>query len=429
MLAFLSRRASAAHLALVAVAPLVLCEYPSVGSLLTVSGWLVFLAAIWAFMSPAAQEEESVHNALRRFLRGMLTDPFFWSGAVFAVYSATVALNTGVALAFDADALVWRLSSAAAPALPGGVGSAGVGFLSASLASLVLYSAVVHSLDSRMATAFSVIALLMVIAIAVFGLVCGRAPGRELSPAAYGIWSLVALSTMLSAARSHDRFPEMVSMLAFAVCLLTMASGGHPEELTVFAGASAAIAAVSAFGCFRSLRLSGTLRSMSLLLLSVVTGAAAFYGLSGDWDSLLPVWRSASDPTLDRLAVDAFMDHPWIGVGAGAFPLAAKLLATPADWPALGAVPDFGGSALRTFVVERGMIGSALLLISAGALGYSWFRRARLRGRAFFNAAAPLLPIAILAIAVLSVFGDSVLRADALVAFAALAALSVNGGK
>ena len=417
-------------MALVAVAPLVLCAYFADRLVSPAMAWLVFLAAIWAFMAPCRREEEEHHPARRRVLRGTLADPFFWSLVVFALYSAVVAVNSGVAMVFDTDTLVWRLSAAAAPVLPGSAASAGLAFFAAALAAAALYPAIVHSLDSRRASDFALLASALVLLRVIFNLACGSAAGVAVSPTAYGWWSLIALAAMLAAVRVRDRFSELVAMAAFAGCLLATALGGRPLVTSAFAAAALLLVTVAVIGSWRELRWRGAVRSLLLFLVALLAFAVCYHWLSGDWTALVPkALRSASDAVLDRLAFDAAVDHPWIGVGAGAFPFAAKLGATPSDWTVLGAVPDFGSGALRVFLVERGMIGSVMLLIAAGALVYAWFRRAYERGRAYFTAAVALLPIALVTFAFLSVFDGSGLRTEALVAFAALAAFSVNGGK
>lgn len=427
MLAFLSNKASAAHLALVAVAPLVLCKYFGETAVWPVLLWLSALVAIWAFMAPARKEEENSMVARNRFLCGLVSDPFTWVALVLLAYAAVAALNSGVALAYDAEALTWRLSGPAMPELPGGVKGSGALYFSSALAVLAAYPAVVHSLDSRQAVSFGLFATLIVLIDAVFAYVSGTGIPAG-SAAAYGLWAMVAAGVMFSAEKSCSRFKEMLASLALTGCIAAMLFAGNPVVICVSLAAILAVALVFiGFSCV-DLRAIGITRALLMLLVSCAAAAVLFHWRSGDWESLVPVFGIPEGDPLTRLAVEAWETRPWVGIGAGAFPLAAKIGATPSDWTVLGAVPDFYANGWRAFLVERGMIGVVAFAVALGALAFSWFRGVRRRGFLNFTVAAALFPFAVAVVAVSLVYGSSALQADALVAFAALAALSVNGG-
>lgn len=389
--------------------------------------WISLIVAMWAFMSPCQMEDEHSPDARRRFLMGVIVDPYFWAAVVFVVYSAVVALNSGVANVYDADVSVWRLASPSVPLLPGSVAGSGSGVFAAAVIVLVVYPSVVYSLDSERAVRFASSASLLAAAFAGYSALSGSGFSCG-SAVAYGLWAMVAAAVMFTSGRHGSRFGEMLAMLVLAGCLAAAMFSPRPAIASVFAAALLLFAVAYAVIGFKTVRLGGVLRIFVMLFVAFAIAAAVFQGLSGDWSALLPAWSTASDGILNRITFDSWSANPWRGVGSGAFPLAVKFGAVASDWHVLGPFPDFYGNGLRVLIVERGMIGAVALLAAVGTLAYTWFLRARMRGRALFTASVPLFPIALAAVAVSSVFDASVLQADALVAFGSLAALSVNGG-
>ena len=427
MLGFLSNRATAAHLALAAVAPLVLCKYFSGDVLNAVLPWIAVICLIWAFMAPVKRGEERSPDARWRFMHDSAADPFLWIAVVVLLYSSVIAVNSGVALSYDSEAKLWRLASPAVRMLPGGVAGFGGACFTSSLLVLVLYPAIVHSLDSRQSVYFAVFASLVAVLDAVFAYASGIGIKAD-SAVAYGLWGLAAVVSALSAEASRRRMKEMLSALALAGCLAAMMLSGKSVELCVFSAAAVLLAfAFIGFRC-RELGWSGAIRALLVLTVSAGVAAAIFQWRSGDWGSLIPVWGTEADAILSRYAVSAWQASPWTGSGVGSFPLVAKIGATAEDWMTLGAMPDFYSNGWRAMLVERGMIGVLVLAAAFGAMLYSWFRFAWQRGLENFSAAVPLLPLALAAVSVVMFFDSSAMQPEAIVALASLAAFSVNGG-
>lgn len=427
MLAFLSNRATAAHLALGAVAPLVLCKYFGAGALLAALLWISLVAAVWAFMAPAKGEEERSSEARRRFFEDALGDPFFWVALLLIGYAALVALNGGVALEYDLEQSVWRLITPTLPQLPGGVtGAGGLHFASAVIV-LVIYPAVAYALDARQSVCFALFAVTIVTVDAVFAHASGVGISGERA-AAYGLWSLVAASVLFSAERTCSRPKELIASIMLAGCLAALLFSGRPALAFIFVSALVLMTLLFVVFAFPGLRFQGAVRAIVLILVSGFIAAMLYKWRVGDWMALIPNWSTAADGTMTRLATEAWESAPWVGVGLGGFPLAAKLGASPEDWAVIGAIPDFYANGWRALLVERGMIGVLAVAVSVGTIGFAWLCRARRRGREFFTAPLLLFPLALAAVAVGMVFDGSTLQADAFVAFASLAALSVNGG-
>lgn len=428
MLGFLSNRATAAHLALAAVAPLVLCKYFAGGEVSAVLPWIAVICCIWAFMSPVRRGEERYPVARSRFLHDAASDPFLWVSVAVLLYSAVIALNSGVGLSYDPETKLWRLTPPSFAMLPGTVaGFGGMCFMS-SLLVLAVYPAVAYSLDSRQSVYFAVTASLAAVLDAAFAYASGTGIAAE-SSVAYGLWGLAAAAAMFSAEISRRRTKEMLALLALSGCLAAMMLSGRSVEICVFSAAAVLLAVVFAGIRCRELGWSGVVRTFLTLLVSAGIAAVLFHWLSGDWQSLLPVWRTDADAIFNRLAVAAWQASPWTGSGVGSFPLVAKIGATAEDWATLGAMPDFYCNGWRALLVERGMLGVLAVASALGTMFFTWFRYAWQRGFENFSAAVPLLPLAAAAVSTVMFFDSSAMRPEAIVAFAGVAAFSVNGGQ
>lgn len=423
----MSSRATAAHLALAAVAPLVLCKYFPGGAVDAVLLWIAVVCVIWAFMAPVKRGDERSPDARGRFLHDAAADPFTWVAVAILLYSSVIALNPGVALSYDTEAKLWRLASPVAKMLPGGVAGFGGACFTSSLLVLVLYPAVVYSLDCRQSVYFAVFASFVAVLDAVFAYASGIGIRAD-SAVAYGLWGLAAAVSAFSAEVSRRRVKEMLSALALAGCLAAMMLSGRAVEVCVFSAATVLLALVFVVFRCRELGWSGVIRTFLVLVVSVGIAAALFHWRSGDWESLIPVWGTEADAIFNRFAVSAWQASPWTGSGVGSFPLVTKIGATAEDWMTLGAIPDFYSNGWRALLVERGMIGVLVFAAALGALLFSWFRYAWQRGLENFSAAVPLLPLALAAVSVAMFFDSSAMQPEAIVALASVAAYSVNGG-
>lgn len=390
--------------------------------------WLSLISAVWALMAPSRNEGERTPDARRRYLHGLFVDPFVWVAGFVLVYSAVTALNVGVMFSYDVETKLWKLLPPSVDFLPGCVKGCGWAYFAAALLVFTVYPAIAHSLNSRQAVYFAIIAAVIVVIDAAFAFASGFGIGPEYA-VAYGLFTMASAAVMLSAERARRRPKEMLSAIALAGCLAALLFSGRPTVACVFVAATVLEVLIAAsFNC-RELGFVGIARALLLLVVAAAIAAGMFQWFSGDWESLIPVWKSESDDVLNRIAAEAWKASPWTGAGVGAFPLVAKISATAEDWVTLGAMPDFSGNGWRILLVERGLVGALALAGSFATMLIQWFRYARLRGIEGFAAAVPLLPIALAAVSVAMIFDSSAMQVQAVIAFAALAALSVNGGQ
>ena len=115
----------AAHLAILAVAPLVLFPFCSACVVATVLLWLSLLAGIWMVLGPSVYGGERLHDARCRVASNLFFDPLTWVLLAAVLFSGFRALNTGVAFRYNAETAVWYVASATFPLFPGVVGSSG----------------------------------------------------------------------------------------------------------------------------------------------------------------------------------------------------------------------------------------------------------------------------------------------------------------
>jgi hypothetical protein len=157
---FISKYALAAHLALAAVAPLPLMRFFE-ASAATAMLWITGFAFVWMLLSPSVFSGERINEARRRLVRSMFSDPLIWVMVLLVLTSGVRALNGGIKMAYDAETMVWSISPAAFPLLPGTVDGCGYLPFATSVLAAVLIAGCRHALGkaARMAFCFTASAL------------------------------------------------------------------------------------------------------------------------------------------------------------------------------------------------------------------------------------------------------------------------------
>ena len=84
----------AAHLAILAVAPLFLFPFFGEDTIAVVLLWLSLPAAVWTFMQPSVRRGEMLHDARDRVSSEVFRDPFFWVMLVVVVFTVTGTITT-----------------------------------------------------------------------------------------------------------------------------------------------------------------------------------------------------------------------------------------------------------------------------------------------------------------------------------------------
>ena len=450
---FVSKYGAAAHLALLAVAPLFLFPYCSSGNIATVLIWLSPLVALWILLEPSRRSDEMLHNARIRVAKSIVTDPLFWVMLVVAVVAGLRCLNDGVALAYDAEAAKWYVKEASVKFLPGATAGSGRLPFACSIAILVLVEGCRHALgrSARASFLFSMSTLAGVAAIAAISAVALGHPGAvkatELGLAdtsfagtAFGLHFLAGLVALVGA--FEQKWVKQFSLFAFAL-------GGTSAGLYFFAPTTVSLLFLAAgvlvllvgvgYAGF-ALGEGVPYKCVAVVIIAAAIPCLCAMGLSPEGmnvERLAPFgeeggsfFKPAFFPLreiLSGIAAKSWSAHPWVGTGLGSFTLDVRFAATPDDWAVLpvGTYSPLNG--WWEVLSERGILGMVSLLLPLAFIAFTFFRR--LIGafrRPLFVPACVLGPVALAAVAAEMFFDASALRADAMMAVGALFALSAS---
>ena len=391
----------AAHLALLAVAPLFLFPFFADGIVTETLLWLSLVSVLWMVFEPSMRAGESLFDSRRRVAKAILRDPLFWILLVMVVFSGFRALNTGIALSYNAETSAWYVSGQAFPLLPGSVkGSGGLSF-SATVAFSVLLQAGRHSLgraarqffllvSSSLAGLAAVIYLLllrlgesgwmrtllpssggfdcsfagfvfglyliggMIALVAVFAQKWGRA------------WALAVLGIGGTLAGAVAFTPPYLSMAIVAVGLLTV--------IYVLAFSSRILQAAELFRI--------VLFSIVALVLGGLFVAVVLPG--GVWAERLPLlseykffpdqfWKVREG--LSAIAFKSWISHLWLGTGVSSFPLDFRIHAQASDWELLPRGVAAVANSWWLLLAERGIVGLMLFVLPFVFLMFTYVRR------------------------------------------------------
>ena len=442
----------AAHLALLAVVPVLLFPFCSARVVATVLLWLSLMAAVWALLEPSLRGGERMSEARRRVAKGIWRDPLFWLLLVIVALSGFRALNTGIRFSYDAEAAVWRVLDPSFPLLPGVVGDAGYLPFATAVALLVLVQACRHSLG-RAARLFFLL----------------------LSSALAGLAALIDLTALhLGGFGGVDALVPSVDgigcsfagfVFAFYLIVGVVALVAVPERDWNRALVPAAVAicgTVAGVIVFSPLYLSVVLTVVGLLMLVyvlsfvgktfhsvgvfkvMIVGLTAFLlgglivamvlppdALANRLSALLGLrlfperfWEIRK--VLSHIAFKSWVSHLWLGTGMSTFALDFRVGASAADWDLL----PRGASALANgwwlLLAERGLVGFVFLVLPFGFLLFTYVRRL-VGGVSEWGLPHPVYVIAPLVFALFIADGFldcSQLRAEVLLATGSLAAVS-----
>lgn len=389
----------AAHLALLAVAPLFLFPFVELADISTTQLWLSLVSLVWMVMAPSVLRGERLQDARKRMIKGILKDPLAWMLLVAVVVSATRAANTGIALAYDAEGASWHVSSALFPILPGAVGAEGVFPFVAVLSASILVLGCRHALGRSARLSFLLLSsslaglAAVILHVAVSRAFAGAMPFVEFQSGTYsfvgfvfGIYFVVGVVAL---------FVVVENAWKLFFLLPIMAIGGNgaacfsfaPSYLTLAVFAAALVVAVYMLFCAgKVLQSSGKLLLSFIGMTAVVLGVflvalvlpekflmarlTPYVEMTVVPDSFWDVRRVVS-----AMAFKSWISHLWTGTGLGSFPLDFRFSATEADWTMLprGAVSIPNGWWL--LLAERGIVGIVFFLLPIGFLFVSYVRR------------------------------------------------------
>ena len=441
----------AAHLAILAVAPLFLFPFCAAGTVAWVLVWLVLPTALWTVLEPSLRGGEHLRDARQRVVKAVLRDPLFWASLVLVVFTGVRALNSGISLSYNAEESIWRVSSPVFPILPGVVGSAGDLSFAVALACLVLLQACRHSLGRSARMAFLLLASFLSGLAAIIALVAlheGATGALALLPADGGAaCSFIALTFGL------QLIGGLVALIAiaeycwrFSFFLLLLAIGGNAAGLFAFAPAylSAAFAVAGVLTLAYALIFSFQAFSSSDGLTLMVIGSIALTlgGLlvaailpKAVMDERLTAFTNLAffperfweiRGALSAVAVESWFSHIWIGTGIDSFPLDFRFAAQDADWESLPRGATAVANGWWLLLAERGLVGAVFFILPFGFLLFTYVRRLveGVKARILPHPACLIAPVA-LALFVANGFVDcSPLRIEALMVMCAYLAVS-----
>ena len=442
----------AAHLAILAVAPLFLFPFFADCTVAVVLLWLSLPAAAWTFMQPSVRRGEMLHDARARVSRSVFCDPLFWVLLVAVFFSGIRALNTGVAMVYDAEKFSWVVAPPALSLMPASSGDAGFLPFAASLACMVLVVACRHALGRSARQAYFLVSSTLAgvaATLALFMASMGNAvasemlscPHKDLSfvGIAFAVHFVCGLVAAVSALESkwNRAIPVLVVSVggtaagAFAFCPAYASGIFLAAWLAVFAYSFFyALCVIRRAAEFKLLLVLGVSLASAWVLLSITAaGTPVTDRVAAFTDRVfLPEWYDAARNAVSALALKAWMASPWSGTGVGSFAIDIRFNATPEDWAAIprGLVaPPFGWLKLLT---ERGIAGVAMLalplLIMLGTYFVRLYRWALTRTAPQPGCWAGLAVVG--AVVATGFFDCSYLRADVLIAVSAVLALSAS---
>ena len=442
----------AAHLALLAVAPLVLYPFCNAGTIATVLLWLSLLAALWAILEPSMRSGEGLSDSRRRVAGEIMSDSLFWILLVLVAFSGLRALNTGIALSYDAENSTWYVSDQVFPLLPGSVDGSGFLPFAVAVSLLVLLQACRHSIG-RSARQFLVLATSALAGLAavieLIALHLGRFGGAvALLPSEDGLGCSFA-----GFAFGLYLIGGMVALVAVfeqdwnkALGPVAMAIGGTAVGTVAFAPfhLSAALVAAALLVLVYCLAYSGrAFRSVTLFKLVLLGLASLVLGgllvtvfLPGNAFatqlSRLPEFSFFPEKFLkirEMLSVIAFrswISHLWLGTGVSSFHLDFRMYAQAADWDLLPRGAAHLANCWWLLLAERGVIGFVLFVLPFGFLLFTYVHRliGGITGLTLPHPACFVAPVVFVLFVAAGFFDCSPLRADVLLATGSLVAIS-----
>lgn len=380
----ISKYGLAAHLAILAVAPLFLSPVWVF--------WLSGFVILWLVMEPSRISGERLSEARARVAGQMVRDPLLWISLVLIVYALVRFFNVGIDMAYDAETQVWAMAKPPLPILPGSVAGFGGPELAGVLAFAVVVQGCRHALgrSARMAFVLCVSALsgagAMIFACLMYldnPLFVSLAKCGLESPAfvgsAFGVHWLAGTIALLGAYQC--RWLRVMPLTILSV-------GGNAAGLFLFAPASAQVVfgaaelpvLVYAFiYALRHLDRSVEFKFLVTFAMAVVTGGVLVVAALSNADltaRLVPYETGtflteeylAARKALSAVALGAWKGNPWLGTGLGSFPLNLKFLSADIDWTVVRPEQLAPLNGYWYLLVERGILGAVLIACPLGAL-------------------------------------------------------------
>ncbi len=448
----IAKYGQAAHLAILAVAPLFLFPFSSDEAIAGVLLWLSLVSAAWILLGPSVLAAERLSDSRWRVLCGVGRDPLFWIMLSVVLLSGLRAANGGISLSYDAEASIWRLSSARVPVLPGSAGTAGYLPFAAVVSATVLVMGCRHALGRSARMAFLLLSSSLAgLASVVAHIALGLGNSRVISFAAlegsgfsffgvvFGLYLLIGTVSLVVALECgwwRVMFLPVIAISGSGAGLFSFSPG---YALVGFVFAEALVLGYSFFFAQKTICSSEVVKQFFLVLTALLFAGilpATFLperffesrlSAVSEW-SLFSTWFWDARAALSKVAIKAWTSHHWIGTGIGSFSLDFRFGASPSDWALLPSGALSVPNGWWQMLAERGIVGLAIFVLPIGFLLFSY-------GRRFFwsiadwetpNPACLLAPLLVMVLGFLSFLDCSPMRAEVLMASGA--ALAVSAG-
>ena len=459
----ISKYGLAAHLALLAVAPLFL--FPFCGDAWTARAviWLSLLAAGWTVLEPSRRADETLHDARFRVASSIALDPLFWFSLVLVLIAAVRWLNGGIGMVYDAETSIWSLSEARVPFLPGGTEDSGYLPFAAALGVAVLMQAGRHALGKSARVCFLFVAALLAgIAAIVAGLACVFENPVALHYAACSTvdatypgvaFGICFMGSMVAIAGAFERKWNR------AMPLLAIAVGGtavglylfSPDIVIVVHAACAVVVAASALA-YAHRRIGGLVvpKCLAFMLVAAIPPVLFVMGvvpegikaqklslLFGEEGArLFPDGFFELRSALSGIAEKVWKENPWLGTGLGTFGFDIRFNATEADWAVFPSNQTGALNGWMQMLAERGISGVVFFVAPMLFLLWTYGLRAfyavsdilsksrRSFGALVFHPVCALGPVAIAAVAACGFYDHSFWRSEIMMLVAAMFAMA-----
>lgn len=448
----IAKYGTAAHLAILAVAPLFLFPHYDAAAVADVQFWLALFGFVWIFMEPSMRKGEMLHDARRRVARSVARDPLFWLLLALVIVAGLRALNTGVGMVYDSEASRWIFAEAPVEFIPGC--ATGVGYLPfvVSVTALVVIVGCRHALGGSARMAFCLVSSVlagMAGLVAVYDVNQGgplvltacACTLRDTSFVGTVFLSYLLFGTLAVMGAFERKWFRVIPLFLFSV-------GGTAAAGFVFSPARnfalfalVELVLIVYVVVFAMLRLSAAteFKFLVIMVLSLAIGGILVMGsvpssmlsarmgvlTSGDF---LPADFLTLRATLSDISLRILKTAPWLGSGVGTYQTALKFNAVPADWAVVPPGMTSLANGYWLLLAERGIVGATLLLLPVGFLLFTYGRRAvdGIRALELPHPAVLIGPLLLLAVVVAGLYDASFLRGEVLVAVGASLALSAN---
>lgn len=437
----ISKYGLAAHLAIVAVAPLFLSPI--------FVFWLTALAAIWVLMEPSRIGSESLHEARRRVFSAIISDPFFWVALVVVIYTVVRFINGGINMVYDAETSAWSISKPSLQFMPGVVDGFGAAEFAAAVGMLVVLQGCRHALGRSARIAFALLSSSLCGLVAtVFSVQVSMGADYAQTLLRCEYFTPAYIGTAMAA---YFTIGTMALLGIYerkwfrAIPLVLLAIGGNaagaflfaPPYVHVVIGASGALVLLYAFFyARRRLTGSGEFKFLVSFSISVTLGGVLVVAVLSESvlnsrlaayanGTFFPDGFQAIRDALSSISLKSWKECPWLGTGLGSFPFDMRFHAVEADWAVVMPEQVTPLNGYWHLLVERGIIGVVMIVCPLGFLLWTWVTKLiRGFGRAWPHPVCFLGPLLLIAVLVEGLVDISLLLPGVMMVVSSSLALS-----